>query len=99
MTKLVSALCTLLSLVQTKSFKIDLEKVAVDASTKRELGHTHSNVLRLTNYFNYQYIGTIFVGSNDQPMKVLFDTGSTWLWLPSSDCPANECARGHYDWR
>ena len=43
LSKLVLALCTILSLVNakenSKSFKIDLEKVRADASTKRRLGH------------------------------------------------------------
>lgn len=32
------------------------------------------------------YVGTIYVGSNDNPVKVLFDTGSDYLALTSSLC-------------
>jgi len=63
LSKLVFALFAVISYVGTKSFKIDLEKVPVDASTKRRLGHANNNSIRLTNYFNYQYIGTLYFGS------------------------------------
>ena len=32
------------------------------------------------------YVGTIYVGSNDNPVKVLFDTGSDYLAITSSLC-------------
>lgn len=62
-TKFIFALFAIISCVSTKAFKIDLEKVAVDASTKRRLGHVHDDVITLRNYFNYQYIGTLYFGS------------------------------------
>ena len=65
LSKLVFVLFAIVSHVGAKSFKIELEKVAVDASTKRRLGHTNGNSIRLANYFNYQYIGTLYFGSQD----------------------------------
>ena len=29
-------------------------------------------------------------------MKLLVDTGSSWTWIPTSDCPNDQCTRGHY---
>ena len=31
-------------------------------------------------------------------MKFLIDTGSPWTWVPSKDCPDNECTKSHYDY-
>lgn len=40
----------------------------------------------LDNYFNMQYIGELEVGTPPQNLTFIFDTGSSWLWLPSTDC-------------
>ena len=32
------------------------------------------------------YVGTVYVGSNDSPARVLFDTGSDYMALTSSLC-------------
>ena len=40
----------------------------------------------ITNEDGAGYVGTIFMGSNDAPVKVLFDTGSDFLAITSDLC-------------
>jgi Eukaryotic aspartyl protease len=41
--------------------------------------------ITLTNYYNVQYSGTIYIGSNNQSFNLIFDTGSPWLWVPEAN--------------
>ena len=40
----------------------------------------------LINFKNVQYYGPAVVGSEEQKFLVVYDTGSSWFWIPKDNC-------------
>jgi len=49
-------------------------------------------IIKLDNFLDTQYTGVLSVGNSDNKLNVVFDTGSTLLWVNSVRCKDPECA-------
>lgn len=84
-----------------RSVRNSLKDIGISAEDLRrkahlDLKHKYSGEYGgpepLSNYLDAQYYGEISIGTPPQPFKVVFDTGSSNLWVPSKKCPLSDVA-------
>ncbi|KAL6437987.1 hypothetical protein ACFW04_004347 [Cataglyphis niger] len=90
---LIDAKLQRISLYKTDSVRQVLKKVGTDLQRVELVTKNFASALEpLSNYLDAQYYGEMSIGTPPQKFKVIFDTGSSNLWVPSKKCSISNVA-------
>jgi len=102
--RIVSALLVcavwLISFVAAGVYRIPVYKDHVSANFSRhyirsKYEYGQSGAVKLEDYYNAQFYGQIALGTPPQNFQVIFDTGSSNLWIPGKSCRTCTHAKYH----
>jgi hypothetical protein len=98
----VLAVFCYVSAVSAQFVRVPLSKADDFSLTKQVMALAHKygaasndDPISLADYMNAQFYGPISLGTPAQKFQVIFDTGSSNLWVPSKDCSG--CTHTKYD--
>jgi len=79
--------------VQKNKVRVNMHSAKMHIQQKFGLGGTNKLYAEgLNDYSNAQYYGSLTIGTPEQDFAILFDTGSSNLWVPCKGCPISNIA-------